>query len=85
MAQRFSGKRLALLAFVLCAEIGKILLNINRTDFLQNSAFEILVYHARHVLIKGYGVRLVVLTTHLQSKPCIIHKRHKIIPPLIGR
>ena len=62
--------------------IDKIFLNINRADFLQDRTLEILRDNSCHVLVKRYGVRLVILAAYLQNEPRIIHKRHKIIPPL---
>ena len=67
---------------ILQVGIDKIFLNINRADFLQDRTLEILRDNSCHVLVKRYGVRLVILAAYLQNEPRIIHKRHKIIPPL---
>lgn len=51
------------------------------TEELSAGAY-ILRDNSCHVLVKRYGVRLVILAAYLQNEPRIIHKRHKIIPPL---
>ena len=83
MADCFGCKGLALFGFVVPAQVGKKLLNVQRAYFLQNHPVKVFHNQLFHVLVKGDGCLLIVAVADLEGKPHIIDKGREAVSPLL--